>query len=273
MARARRPVDLDALTDLAVALTHEHGAVPRASMKAFRPHLAALRPRLEAQGIEIASTIRRPLGAQLRALAERAPIAVKGIERAVAGATAREIKDASKGLVARGELLLVVRESGPAFVARSAAALEPDDIETLERIAARLQKLLKATHAKKGGGQPTLLRADVESLLALFAASDSQAAEAVTAPRSQSTTLAEEIARRLGGTTLPTRVPDLLRALGVEPEVGKVALLDGASRGLFELEPESGMARLSREDADLCPPGPMGTRLSWVRVRGTNGAR
>ena len=38
-------------------------------------------------------------------------------------------------------------------------------------------------------------------------------------------------------------------------------------RGLFALEPESGMSRLSREDAALCPAGPMGTRLSWVVAR------
>lgn len=47
--------------------------------------------------------------------------------------------------------------------------------------------------------------------------------------------------------------------------------MEGVARGLFELEPESGMGRLSPEDAELCFPGPMGTRLSWVRARGHAG--
>lgn len=35
--------------------------------------------------------------------------------------------------------------------------------------------------------------------------------------------------------------------------------------GVIELRPESGLGRLSQAELDLCPPGPHGTRLSWVR--------
>jgi hypothetical protein len=83
--------------------------------------------------------------------------------------------------------------------------------------------------------------------------------------------LAREIRRRSRETSLPIRVPDLLRATGTPVAEGKRALIDGAALGLFELEPESGMGRLSGEDAELCPPGPMGTRLSWVVVREPKG--
>jgi hypothetical protein len=43
------------------------------------------------------------------------------------------------------------------------------------------------------------------------------------------------------------------------------ALLEGYARGWFELQPESSMGRLGPADLALCPAGPEGTRLSWVR--------
>jgi hypothetical protein len=84
-------------------------------------------------------------------------------------------------------------------------------------------------------------------------------------------TLTREIRKRFRDSPLPIRIPDLLRALGTPADAGKRALIDGAARGLFALEPESGMGRLSGEDAELCPAGPMGTRLSWVVARDQTG--
>lgn len=44
------------------------------------------------------------------------------------------------------------------------------------------------------------------------------------------------------------------------------SLLLGAARaGIIELQPESGLDRLSDAEMALCPPGPHGTRLSWAR--------
>jgi hypothetical protein len=126
--------------------------------------------------------------------------------------------------------------------------------------------------------RPTVLRGDVSAPLArwIVPALDAAPASAAESPRLAGSSplvevLAREIRRRSRETSLPIRVPDLLRSTGTPVEEGKRALIDGAARGLFELEPESGMGRLSGEDAELCPRGPMGTRLSWVVSREPKG--
>jgi len=257
-------------------------------MKAFRPHLAELRPRLSARGIEVGSTIRLPLEKQILDLAENGFVAAKGLDRKLAGATAREVKEAVDALAGKHVLVRIVRESGPGLVQPSAPVLEHNEIQELLRATAKLQKLLKAARPNRGV-RPSVLRVDVEALVRMDRSEDAprgssdDRAGALSTPRATPTggagteaggseALAQEIARRVRATSLPMRVPDLLRGMGLGAEAGKRALLDGASRGLFDLEPESGMGRLSREDAELCPPGPMGTRLSWVRARVQAGA-
>ncbi len=261
MARAPKPVDLEALALRAEALVSAHGAVPRGEMKTFRPHLAALEPRLASRGIEVGSTIRRPLAAQLEALAREGFVPVKGLERRVSGATAREVKATADALVASRALLRVVRESGLGFVASEASILEREAVADLTRRLTRLQKLMKTASSKK----QALLVSDVEALLGAWSAPQT------SIPPTDA--VVERILDRVRQSELPTRVPELLRSLGVPFDAAKRALVDGATRGLFDLEPESGMGRLSREDAELCPDGPMGTRLSWVRVRVGVGAR
>src|SRR5262249_41099004 len=143
--------------------------------------------------------------------------------------------------------------------------VEPGDIEELIRRTTKALKLLRS--ARKGSrSRSTVLRQDIDALL-------SRSPVSAAAPLGDQLldTLANEIHRRFQSTRLPVRIPDLLRAVGAPTEEAKRVLLDGAARGLFELEPESGMGRLSREDAELCPPGPMGTRLSWVVIRQQKG--
>lgn len=264
MSRARRPVDLDALGDRACALARTHGAVPRAQMKAFRTHLAELAPRLAEQGLEVGSTIRVPLATQLLHLAEQGFVALKGLDRKVSGANAREIKAAVDALVAEHRLHRIVRDSGAGFVSASASVVDPSEIQAMLVATAKLVKLLKGAARSK----QRLLRQDVA--LAVVTAAPAPPPVVVS---KDSEGLVQEIVRRIRGAAAPTHVPALLRSMGLTAEIGRRVLLDGAARGLFELEPESGMGRLSREDADLCPPGPMGTRLSWIRARSHQGAR
>jgi hypothetical protein len=244
-------------------------------MKLFRAHLAELRPHLVARGLEVGSTVRQPLAGQILALASQGFVLAKGLDRRVAGATAREVKETVESLVGKRVLLRVVRESGPGFSPAVEQVLDHDEIQALLRKTLKLQKLLKSAASKKGTGLGVLVadvRACVDAWLPDPMMSIGQSKVDSPSNLGGSEALAREIARRVREMRVPTRVPELLRALGVPPEAGKRALLDGASRGLFDLEPESGLGRLSREDAELCPSGPMGTRLSWVRVREQQGA-
>jgi hypothetical protein len=269
MPRVRGPVDLVALVDRACVLARTQGAVPRAQMKTFRPHLAELEPRLVERGLEVGSTIRVPLETQLLGLAEKGFFALKGLDRKLGGATAREIKSAVDALVLARRLTCVVRDSGVGYVGTSAPALDPTEIQAMLVIATKLAKLLKsAARGKKG-----VLREDVAMLTSGVRGDPLSPAPRLAATSRDGEELVQEIVRRVRSASTPTHVPALLRSMGLSAELGRRVLLDGAARGLFELEPESGMGRLSREDADLCPPGPMGTRLSWIRARIHQGAR
>ena len=61
-------------------------------------------------------------------------------------------------------------------------------------------------------------------------------------------------------------VPDVVRELGADVQAAHQALVQAARRGEIELRPESGLARLSRDELALCLPGPQGSILSWIRV-------
>jgi hypothetical protein len=73
-----------------------------------------------------------------------------------------------------------------------------------------------------------------------------------------------EAHREVSGLTF---VPNVVRAMGGTTACAAVhaELLRGARAGVFELRPESGMGRLSAEDAAFCVPGPQSSKLSWVR--------
>ncbi len=63
-------------------------------------------------------------------------------------------------------------------------------------------------------------------------------------------------------------VPTLVRALGGMPSRDTVhrLLLDAHKNERLELQPESGLARLSEEELALCIRGPQDSHLSWARV-------
>jgi hypothetical protein len=68
---------------------------------------------------------------------------------------------------------------------------------------------------------------------------------------------------RTGLSFVPAIVQHLSPPMTVS--VAHDALLSAARCELIELRPEGGLARLSAEELALCPPGPLGTRLSWAR--------
>jgi hypothetical protein len=274
---AREPVNLDALLDRIDALVRAHGAVPRADLRSIKRSLPALAARLVERGYEVGATVRMPLEGQILELARLGFVPRKGLEKRLAGATAREATEAAQRLVAGRRLVEVLRESGPGFAAPGGDAIGPADLEELLRCLVKVEKLARRARATRGA-RPALLREDVKSLLGRWTdAGEATTKAAGTAPGPLFETLTHEIRKRFRENPLPIRVPDLLRALGVPAgvplEEGQRALVDGAARGLYELEPESGMGRLSREDAELCPAGPMGTRLSWVVARPLEEAR
>ena len=262
----KAPADPDALLLRIDDLVRAHGAIPRAELRAIKRHLPAIAPRLLARGYEIGSSVRLPLEKQLLELVQSGFVPRKGLERRVAGATAREVNDAVQRLVERGSLVEVVRESGAGLVGSTGDVIDASDVEELLRCLVKVEKLARRALAAKRA-RATLLRSDVAGPLVRWTDRDRVAAPGVRQEAPLVEALTREIRKRFRENPLPIRVPDLLRSMGASGEDGKRALVDGAERGLFELEPESGMGRLSREDAELCPSGPMGTTLSWVVAR------
>ncbi len=276
MTRTRAPVDLEPLFARIVDLVQAHRALNAADLRAARRHLPALTPRLVERGLEVGSNVRVPLAAQIRERLQRGFALRKGLERDVKGGTAREVDTALRGLLERGEIVATFRESGAGFLAPDSDVLPAGDLEELLRCLKNVEKLARRARATRSvcgtkGIAVTLLREDVTARLARFtgaAPAPSPAANGSTAVTPDLIT--REIIARLRATPRPLRVPDLIRALhdlGASTAEGQRALLDGAARGLFELQPESGMGRLSHDDAALCPRGPMGTSLSWVSAR------
>lgn len=254
----------------------DRAALPPAALRAVKRHLPALRERLEALGFEVTTTVRRPLSAQLLGALEGGALPVKGLEKRVAGATAKEVKASLDGLVESGKLCEVVRPSGPGVMLASAArgkVLTHDELAGLLRELTAAQRLVKRALAKKRGapGRAVILPDDLGLARLRERGGASEARGAPIEPSSAEARspgdLSWAIRARLGEGARPHRVPEVLRALGVSPEAGKRALLEGASAGLFGLEPESGMARLAADDAAWCPEGPQGTRLSWIVAR------
>lgn len=269
MARAKKPVDTDALLQRVDELVQRHGAVPRSQLSSLRRHLPAIASQLHARGYEVGSTIRRPLEEQLLQLVDQGFVSNKGLEKRLAGATAKEAKEAAQRLTARGALVVVMREAGIGFVLRSSDDRVAQDLDELLRCLTNAQRLVRRARGKRGGCG--VLRDDIARQLSRWTNGAEQASASRSDADGLEETLDQEIRRRLRADGHPIHVPDLLRSVGASAEAGKRALLAAAARGVIALEPESGMGRLSREDAEWCPVGPMGTRLSWVVARGAKG--
>jgi hypothetical protein len=214
---------------------------------------------LVAAGYEIGKHfVRRPLERQIEELVRtKEVVTLSNLAEEVAGATSAEAKAAATALIQRRRLKRIVRDDGAALTTSNADVL---DARELERLASAL-KILSSSLRAATKQQATLLRTDVRRILPITSVSAERRAETAVQP---------ELGRAIDHHREPsglTFVPKLVRALGglTARDAVHAELMRGARDGRFELRPESGMGRLSTEDAALCLPGPQGSRLSWVR--------
>lgn len=236
------------------------GAVAKSvvTKRAGRANVLAVFDALTNAGLEIgARHVREPLEGQLAAAVRGGPLSLRGLDAHVRGATLAEAKSAALALVARGRLRLVARGKELAVTSVDSLVL---DARTRERLAHAVDALVRASKLA-AKHRASLLAADVEAAFAPFLQPSSARAELRTI---RDVAALVEAQKEPSGLTW---VPKLVRLLGGEAarEAVHAELLRGARAGRFELRPESGMGRLSAEDAELCVPGPQGSRLSWVR--------
>lgn len=140
-------------------LVRSHGAVPRADLRSIKRHLTAIAPGLVARGYEIGSSIRLPLEKQLLEQVRDGFVLRKGLERRVAGASAREVKDAVQRLIEKGSLVEVVRESGVGLVGATEDTIEASELEELLRCLVKIEKLARngsnsRAHGKSWTSEP-----------------------------------------------------------------------------------------------------------------------
>ena len=269
------------MIDAAERAVREKGVLVRARLPGWKGLSAAgqgeLVGGLLARGLEVGDkgALRVPLGQQVLALARgggRVPLAVA--RRRLAGGAAKDKDAAVAAACATGDLHLVVRTKVETLVGGGEAVLAAEDVDTLVKAHAALGAVLKlvgkkgAAKAPLGRVKRTLLVEDVAALVAPLArlAPVGQGAQLVSVDAAIATVL--EHIRMLEEPPISlVWVPDLVKSLAVEMGAREVvqALLSARSRALVELRPESGVGRLSQEDAALCPPGPDGVPLSHVR--------
>jgi hypothetical protein len=151
-AAKKKPAELDgeALSRLVDALTaqiRQQGAVARSSIAAPKASIRALLDRLAARGLEARPRfVRVPLTSQLDALLARGPVAVKGIEKQLAGgATRAEARAALTRLVKEGRAFVRHGAGKDGVAARpSDDALEAPDRARVAALAKALAALAKA---------------------------------------------------------------------------------------------------------------------------------
>jgi hypothetical protein len=248
--------EVEASAERLAAEIEEQGALSNKEIGARVPKAAVAKviERLEERGLErTKSGVRRPLAAQLEAaLADGAFIALRDAAAHLRGATKAEAVKTADALVRAGGARLVLRTKEKALVPPTVDVLSDDELGQLAKLAADLKTL---TGLAQKAPRATLLRQDVKQLFEPFV-------------RGRTARLLSEIADLQDPVVRMTSVPALVRKLAPAlraPEVHD-ALLEEARRGRLELRPESGMGRLSVEDARLCVPGPEGSMLSWIRV-------
>ena len=262
MAARAKTIDLDAvLPALRAALEREKALNAPALTKAGVPRAqqAAAFSRLEADGFErTPKAVRVPLRKQLlEALDERTQIALSQLGKAVRGATAKEVKTVAATLVSEGRAKTVLRGKIEILAHASAATLSREQLAAL----ARACKLLAALAARAVRRDATVLQDDVREQLLEFV-------QPRKAPSLVDAAVAE-LGRHVRESVGLSFVPDTVRALSAHrPSEVQAAILEAARSGRIELQPDSGLDRLSQEELQLCPPGPRGTRLSWARLFG-----
>ncbi|MGD0676550.1 MAG: hypothetical protein ABSC94_14115 [Polyangiaceae bacterium] len=212
---------------------------------------------LVAAGFEVgARFVRRPLEAQIEERLVRGPMSLRGADKVLHGASSLEVARAARRLVERGRARLVLRPTGLHLASLTAPVLDDRAQKRLLLAITELTKLLKQSAKAKTG----VLGADIEAAL------ESAVSRGPALPPTTTRDLGALLDQHREDSGL-TFIPKLVRALGGASvrDALHAELLSGAHAGRLELRPESGMGRLSREDALFCVPGSHGMLLSWVR--------
>lgn len=208
-------------------------------------------------GLEVSARfVRRPLETQILERLNGGPLSIRGLDKVVRGATARETAQMATSLVDRNRARFVVRGKDLLLARPDAPVLDTHAQQRLKAAVGALGASLALADKKDG----CLLQSDVEDALRPFVGSPAPLASAAIHD------VASLVDAHREGSGL-TSVPKLVRLLGglSARDALHAELLRGARAGRLELRPESGMGRLSAEDASFCISGPQGSRLSWVR--------
>ncbi|MCB9589656.1 MAG: hypothetical protein H6718_29855 [Polyangiaceae bacterium] len=244
-------VDLDAIKQR-IQRTH---SLPIRSLPAqlSRNGRLWLFEQLERAGFErTPSAIRRPLEQQLLERLADGPIAKAVLLTQIKGASKQESTRLLAQLVKAGRVALVRRGRADLVILPEACAAE-ERVAELRKLKQQLDRMLKATRV---GSQPRrLLIADVQRVLDLVPDDG----------RNPQTSLLERL-KSLGAKDPVVFIPELLKGLDFGGEEATKLLLELARARRIELRPESASGLLSPADAALCPIGPGGIPLSYVRL-------
>lgn len=271
------------LIDQAEALVRSQRALVRTKLprwKELAPEAQAhLVDALLSRGIEVGAkgALRVPLREQATSLVQGgARVPWKGAQKRIAGATTKDRDAALAEALGPGPLRLVVRTKVDTVVGGREDVLTPDELERLVKAHEALGSVLKLVRKKVAPRGPlasvqkTLLREDAAGLLAQLSVSSGGDRKRLSQDGAREA-MVDRIRQMEQPPVLLVWVPDLVKSLAplMTAEQARDALLAARQRGLVELRPESGVGRLSSEDAALCPRDGAGIPLSHVRLLST----
>jgi len=270
----------NALVDKAEALVRDKRVLARAKLPMWKQLAPAAQTELVqallARGLEAGDkgALRVPLREQTATLVQGgARPTWKLAQKRIFGASPKDREGALAEAFSGGALHLVVRTKVDTVVSGRDQVLSKDHIERLAKAHEALGAVLKVLRKKPSSKGPlarvqkTLLREDALSLLAPFSLSEIAARASLS--EAEASRIVEERIRHMEEP--PARlvwVPDLVRSLEAELSVEQAfsALSSLRRSGRAELRPESGIGRLSAEEAALCPLDPDNIPLSHVRL-------
>lgn len=284
------PVDLESLGAKVRSDLDTHGFVKLSAIKPKHSR-ADLISQLAREGYEVTRTaVRIPLRQQLsRALEHDRTVPLSSLGAHMQGSSAAERNAVVATLVAAGEAHRALRGEAEVLVASAAQVLAGAKLKRVEEALTALAKRVAKAARKPSGG---LWKADIEAAVGALASviaptaggAEAQARTDAAVPVSsrseaqrsnggQFTDLLKAVSAVRDPTTELSFVPhvvDHLRA-SVDPVAVQRLLLQAAAKDILELRPEGGIDRLTEAELSVCPAGPHGTRLSWVRALGRGG--
>ncbi|OQA38220.1 MAG: hypothetical protein BWY56_00276 [Acidobacteria bacterium ADurb.Bin340] len=270
MARAKQlpPFDFEATVAKLVAELKQSWLLKQTKLKPLGVPASAqeaILERLQREGFEpIKGGLRMPLAQQWNALLDGQEVLGGPLAKKFKGATAKEVKALLENQLKGKQVYRVLRGKVEAYTRHGDRVLTPQELRVLATLTQTLQKAARAKPVPM-----TLLREDLrELLLDLLAPGEPQGT-----PAQETADLEDRVVEACRRMTRPDMglcfIPDLVRALLDQAPLAAIygALRKALHQERIELRPESGLNRLTSEELQLCPEGPMGTRYSWARLR------